>query len=76
MRALAEGGQLLAQDVVGSMVSTKATSSCSRSRAIEVAMLTRLWVLELTKYSGRSLVSPSRLSSALTGVHQRRVMRA
>ena len=39
-------------------------------------MLTRLWVLELTKYRGRSVVRPSRLSSALTGAHQRRVMRA
>ena len=58
------------------MVSTKATSSCSRSRATEVAMFTRLWVLELTKYRGRSVVRPSRLSSALTGAHQRRVMRA
>ena len=35
----------------------------ARARArgpAEVAMLTRLWVLELTKYSGRSVVSPRR----------------
>ena len=57
------------------MVSTKATSSDSRSRATPVTMLTMLWVLELTKYTGRSVGTPPD-SSAETGFHQRRVIRA
>jgi hypothetical protein len=56
-------------------VSTNATSSASRTRATPVTMFTRLCVLELTKYIGRS-ASPSAASLSCTGVHQRRVMRA
>ena len=38
-------------------------------------MFTRLWVLELTKYTGRS-ARPVERELGVTGAHQRRVMRA